>query len=119
KPGGLVIVTTPYSTAFRETLVDRQVYERQGEGRKFFERHYDDETLRQRLLEPAGGDVLSLEYWGERALSGERLLSVLGPLRTPLSPAEALLAKLCLRQVDLQAPGVNPLAVFFTLGKRG
>ena len=45
KPGGLVVITTPYDRSYRETFVDGPVYERGQKGSEpvFFERHYDDD----------------------------------------------------------------------------
>ena len=56
KPGGLIAVTVPYDGAYRETFVDGDVYERTAGGGPpiFFERHYDEATLHERLLSVPG-----------------------------------------------------------------
>jgi SAM-dependent methyltransferase len=118
KPGGLVVVTTPYDVSYRETFVDGSVYERVGRPgeRLFFERHYDAAALEERLLRVEGTRLVNLELWGEAGLPVERLLHRLGRGRDLLSPVEALLAGLFLRPVREKERG-RPLAAFFTLMK--
>lgn len=117
RPGGLVVVTTPYARTFGETYVDRAVYERpQVDGKPvFFERHYDDDALRRRLLSVPGTEVANLELWGEGAVRGERILTRLGRLRDALSPIEAFLSAAFLRRVE--NGNSTPMAAFFTLKK--
>ena len=118
KPGGLVVVTTPYAAEYRETMVRRSVYERNvskpGES-LFYERHYDRASLAGRLLEPAGAVTVDLELWGENTLRVERLLRRAGPIRTVLSPLEPLLGALFLRRTETSPD--NSMAAFFTLQK--
>lgn len=117
KPGGLIVVTVPYDTTYRETFVEGGVYERTAEDGQpiFFERHYDEATLRERLLSVPGAELVDLELWGERILPMERVLTRLGLLAIPLSPFEILFAGLFLTRIsDGQA---NPRAAFFTLKK--
>jgi SAM-dependent methyltransferase len=118
KPGGLIVITTPYGTAYRETFVQRRVYEREQEGNKpiFFERHYDREALERRLLSAGGARVVDLELWGEGTIRMERILSRLGRLRDVLSPFEAVLSATCLRPVS-GGQAAHPMAAFFTLQK--
>ena len=119
KPGGTVVVTTPYDQRYRETFVNRAVYERRqvGSDPVFFERHYDDRALAERLFGAVAADVAQLEYWGERRVRVERLLTMLGRLRLAVLPMEALLAAIFLRQVESPTVG-HRMAVFFTLRKR-
>jgi SAM-dependent methyltransferase len=118
KPGGLVVVTTPYDLRYRETFVDGSVYERQQEAREpvFFERHYDEVTLQERLLTPSGADLLDLQLWGEGSVRVEGILSNLGPVRLPVSPFEAMLSAMFLRRVH-PGNGGHAMAAFFTLRK--
>lgn len=118
RPGGIVIVTTPYDRQYRETFVDGPVYERDNTSpgqRVFFERHYDRDSLQRRLLQVTGTRLVNLELWGEQIMSAETVLSRLGRARTALSPLEALLGRMCLRRVD--GTSVRPMAAFFTLQK--
>ena len=119
RPGGVVIVTVPFDRSYRETFVDGPVYERRpaGSERVFFERHYDHEALRQRLLTCPGADLVDLAFWGEGALRTEALMGRLGPLRIPLSPLEAFLAIGLLRRVEPDG-AAHPMAAFFTLRRR-
>jgi SAM-dependent methyltransferase len=118
KPGGLIVVTVPYEAEYRETFVQQSVYERQQMESEaiFFERHYDDDTLAARLLEPSGCRLLDMEKWGETSLRVESLLQRAGPLRLPASPFEALLSSMFLHRLRPGGPG-RPMAVFFCLQK--
>lgn len=118
KPGGLIVVTVPYDRTYRETFVERPVYEREQHGTEavFFERHYDAATLQRRLIGPSGAEPVHVETWGEPSISIEKLLSAAGPLRIPLSPLEAGLSRLFLHPVAPDG-AVRPMAAFFTLRK--
>ena len=116
KPGGLVVVTTPYDRRYRETFVNGPVYERRQIGSEpvFFERHYDDASLSERLLAATTARIADLQYWGERRARVERLLGAMGRFRLALLPIEALLASAFLRQVEPTSAD-HPMAAFFTL----
>lgn len=118
KPGGFVVVTTPYDRKYRETFVDGPVYERKQVACEpvFFERHYDEESLARRLTDAVGASLVDREFWGEGVVRGEALLSRLGRLRLAVSPIEWLLSVAFLRRVQ-QNGRARPMAVFFTLGK--
>ncbi len=94
KPGGMVVVTTPCDEQYRETFVNRPVYERGQEGGKpvFYERHYDKGTLMERLLNSAQTKLVGLEFWGEDAVRMENLMIRLGAARLFLSPIEPFLS---------------------------
>jgi SAM-dependent methyltransferase len=119
RPGGVITVTVPYDREYRETFVNGPVYERgavDGEP-VFFERHYDRDTLKTRLLDAGAADVVDVSLWGEGSVRMESLLTRLGPLRLPLSPLEGLLSAIVLRQVQPDGPG-HPMAAFVTLQHR-
>ena len=55
KPGGTCVITVPFASRAFEVRKSEDVYERKFEGEPlFFQRHYDDDSLRRRLLEPSG-----------------------------------------------------------------
>ena len=114
KVGSRIVVTVPYAERYRESFLERRVYERDfAEGRPvFYQRHYDDASLRDRLLTVSDTRVVDLQIWGEGRIRVERMLERAGMLRTALSPLEPLLAMLSLRRA---AVGVVPMAAFFTL----
>lgn len=120
RPGGLIVVTVPFDSSYRETFVDRSVYDRRQRGSQpvFYERHYDQDALESRLFGPSGAELMDQELWGEGAVRVERILGRAGKLRTALSPLEPLLSLLFLRRVE---PGgqAHAMAAFFTLRKRG
>ena len=115
RPGGRIAVTVPYDREYRETFVSGRVYDRDLGERTFFERHYDDVTLQTRLLSVANAHVDRFELWGEGPISGERILSALGPARTLVSPLEGAMAATLLRRVTSRKD--RPMAAFFTLVK--
>jgi SAM-dependent methyltransferase len=118
RPGGVVVVTVPFDREYRETFVERSVYERERSGaeRVFYERHYDREALETRLLKVAAAKVESCEVWGEKGLRAEAMLAGIGRLRIAASPLEPLLAALFLHNSD-KVPTIRPMAAFVTLRK--
>jgi len=118
RPGAPVVITVPYARTYGETFVARNVYERSREGNElvFFERHYDEKALQERLLSIPGVEVVDVSLWGESWLRMERFLEQIGRLRSLLAPFEPMLAALCLRQLDGREGGV-PMAAFITLRK--
>lgn len=116
RPGGRIVVTVPYGENYREDWVNRQVYERRQDGDQavFYQRHYDEGTLRERLLEPADTEVLNVETWGERGLPVERLLDGARWMRGGLSPFEPLLSMLFLQRCRGISDNRSK-AAFFTL----
>ncbi|HWC74521.1 MAG TPA: class I SAM-dependent methyltransferase [Gemmatimonadales bacterium] len=120
KPRGIVVVTVPYDVTYRETFVPGPVYERRPVGSEpiFFERHYDEAALADRLLGSPFAEVVDVSYWGEGMVRAESLLNRLGPAALPLSPLQALFATLWLRRVRPSANGRHPMAAFFTLRRR-
>ncbi len=69
KPGGIIVITVPYDRSYRETFVQHSIYERKQVGVEpvFFERHYDDSTLADRLLKRVPAELVDVEFWGEGA----------------------------------------------------
>lgn len=118
KPGGLVVVTTPFDRTYRETFVDRPVYERARHGSEpvFYQRHYDEPALRERLLSVSGVELVDRELWGEGRVRVEQALMRWRKVRTLLSPLEPAMALLSLRKVGAH-DGTNPMAAFFTFRK--
>jgi SAM-dependent methyltransferase len=118
KPGGRVIITVPFDRQYRETWVRRPVYEREqsGDTTVFYQRHYDEVTLSDRLVAPSGAQLEDLQLWGEGRIPGERLLTRMGKLDVLIGPAHALISAACLRRLDGQAAG-RPMAAFLTLRK--
>ncbi len=99
RPGGRIVITTPYGLEYRETFVQRDVYERARAGNQsvFYERHYDDAALQQRVLSVAGAILIDLRLIGESGVQVERFITKSRLRRTLLSPFEAPLAIMNLR----------------------
>lgn len=118
RPGGRIVITTPYATAYRETFVNRGVYERsqRGDSPVFYERHYDDAALQKRVFGIKDVRVVDRQLWGERGPRVEHALTRSRRLRTLLSPFEPLLSIVSLRAL---APAEGrPMAAFLTLERR-
>ena len=68
KKGGIAIIELPYSLKAYDTFLHQDIYERKFEGKPvFYERHYDEETLYKRIINPAS--QLKLK---EKIIIGER-----------------------------------------------
>ena len=113
KPGGRIVVTTPYDVKYREDTVPGSFSGRAGES-MIWERHYDEEALERRLIGALPGRCLDRQLWGEGRTSGEAILLKLRAWRSFVSPVEAALAGALLMRVG---PGVRPMAAFFTTEK--
>ena len=119
RPGGLVVITTPFDSKYRETFVDGDVYERHANDATpvFFERHHDWQSLHDRLIAPSGARLLDLELWGERpGWSMENFLGRHPRFRILLSPFEAAFASRFLMKTS-RGGATAAKAAFFALQK--
>lgn len=114
RSGGLIVGTVPFDSSYRETYVEHDVYSREAQGETiFYQRHYDLDALRDRLVESSSLRLLDLEIWGERL----RLEDVLGssvPVNVLTLPIQPLLARCSLCRTTVGGPH-RPKAAFFTL----
>ena len=94
KPGGLVVVTLPYASAYREDWRDAPVYADQGdaEGRHFFQRRYDDARV-ERLVSAAPGLELVSSRVSRLEPNLNEFYTRTFPLLVPLGPFFGLLAR--------------------------
>jgi SAM-dependent methyltransferase len=102
RPGGLAAITVPFTGgAYREDWVAGDVFEREGEGRpNFYQRHYDQATLRSRLIEPSGLEVVETAYFGEPGVRFEPSWNrVPMTWKAPLLWAQPFLAQAFLRRL--------------------
>ena len=118
RPGGRVVVTTPFSEKYEEVFVNHSVYERaqEQEAAVFYERHYDEAALQERLLKVQGARVIHLAFWGERGLRWDHLMMQHRTIRKCLSPLEPILGAATLREVTATSGG-RRMAAFVTLEK--
>ncbi len=103
KPGGVCCLTVPFANHFWEETIAREIYYKKPvEGKPvFFQRHYDDDALRKRLIEPSGMHLLALEHFGERGFPFERLNRRLPKfIKIPLAFGGPVFSKLFLHNVD-------------------
>ena len=102
KPGGVVALTVPFAAAYVEEMVAEDVYERHRQGQElvFFQRRYDDEALRERLITPSGLEVLGITYFGEPVFRFEPLWNRIPlALRLPVLWTAPILARMLLREL--------------------
>jgi SAM-dependent methyltransferase len=103
KPRGICCLTVPFASRYRESTIDHELYfKKPADGKPiFYERHYDPESLRSRLIEPSGLESLRTEYYGERWFAYERFCGLLPrSLRVMLSPFGWMCSKLFLCKLD-------------------
>ena len=108
RPGGRCLVTVPFAPQGREEFRRPDFYwagptvtptagpAAAGAAPVFYQRRYDEASLRRRLIEPSGLRTVSLAYIGERVLTRAprvQLVDFLKPWSGPLHP---LLAWVCL-----------------------
>jgi ubiquinone/menaquinone biosynthesis C-methylase UbiE len=100
EPGGRLLLTVPFAKVGRDEYVDAgrfywsRVSERAADGRAFFQRRYDEQALRDRLIEPSGLHVEAIRYHGERVLLdhperevNDFLPAIAGPFHPSLAKA--------------------------------
>jgi SAM-dependent methyltransferase len=103
KPGGLLTLTVPFSSAgYHEEFLDGRVYERGEKGQAtFYQRHHDMDSLRSRLIEPSGLTLLDMTFFGEPRVPFERYWNRI-PMKwkAPLLWAQPFLARLLFKQLQ-------------------
>jgi SAM-dependent methyltransferase len=118
KVGGLAVVTVPYNSTYKETFVDRSIYQRAYLGKPvFYERHYDRSSLHARLIAPSGLNLKRREYFGETGLRFERIWDFL-PLsvKAVFAWMTPMFSALFIRKVD-DSVNKGAKSVFFVLEK--
>jgi SAM-dependent methyltransferase len=118
KPGGLVALTVPYSAAgYRETFRNQSVFEReQVDGAPiFYQRHYDEAALFDRIVVPSGLKLVAIDYFGEPGIKYERRWGRLpSVLRVPLAWTQPFAAQLFLKPLP-PSRSADALGVCVTL----
>jgi SAM-dependent methyltransferase len=111
KVGGVCCLTVPFATQYREDRIEPTLYYkfnyllRQNEAALgepvFWQRHYDAEALRARLIAPSGLSVSATEYYGERWFPFEQFYQSLPlALRVLFSVPGPAFSKLLLYKLD-------------------
>jgi SAM-dependent methyltransferase len=102
RPGGVATLTVPFRAAgCQDEFVKGAVFERDADGTStFYQRRYDVEALRTRLVEPSGLVLTDTTYFGEPSVRFEAVWNRI-PMRwkVPLLWAQPFLAKLFLKPV--------------------
>jgi hypothetical protein len=103
KPGGLVALTVPFAaTGYCEEFVDGPVYERNElEKPTFYQRRHDLDSLRKRLIEPSGLELVQMTFFGEPRIPFERYWNRI-PMKwkVPALWAQPFLARLLLKPLQ-------------------
>jgi SAM-dependent methyltransferase len=104
RPGGVATLTVPFrADGYQDEFINGVVFERDGDGSPtFYQRRYDVEALRTRLVEPSGLVLTDTTYFGEPRVRFEAVWNRI-PMRwkVPLLWAQPFLAKLFLKPVGL------------------
>ena len=75
RPGGIAVLTVPFSLAPREVWVDHDLYGQRYEGTSlFYEYRFDLEMLERRVIGPSGLRLRSLTFLGEPGFKMTRLV---------------------------------------------
>ena len=125
KPGGLVCLTVPWSDQgyvedFQTKGDDAYWVEGGSEERVFYQRVYDRDSMKKRLLGQHGLDVIDVSFWGERRIAVED--AILSPrlprlARYAMLPAHFALNRMFLRPLGETEPSRKKVACV-TLRKR-
>ncbi len=118
KAGGLAVLTVPYDVKYRETFVNKGVYQRAYLGKPvFYQRHYDSVSLMERLIEPSGLTVKRIEYFGETGFRFERVWDSLPlAIKAIFGWMRPLFSTLFIRKIDNPALE-GAMAAFLVLEK--
>jgi SAM-dependent methyltransferase len=102
KPGGTFSFSVPFSAAgYREEFLRGPVYERDEKDQPtFYQRHHDMDSLRSRLIEPSGLELVDMTFFGEPRVSFEPYWNRI-PMKwkAPLLWAQPFLARLFLKRL--------------------
>lgn len=119
KPSGRAAITVPFDAAgYREEMVNDDVYERSSNGQPtFYQRHYDLESLYERLIKPSGLRLERIVWFGEPHVRFEPIWNRI-PMtwKLPLLWAQPFLAKLFLRRL-CESQQASACGVAFALVK--
>lgn len=103
RPGGRVVLTVPFDGhGYREEMVNVDVYERASEGRPtFYQRHYDNVSLSDRLVMPSGLTLERVVWFGEPKVRFEPVWNAVPMMwKLPLLWAQPFIAQLFLRRLE-------------------
>jgi SAM-dependent methyltransferase len=125
KPGGLVCLTVPWSDRgyieeFHAPGASAYWVKTTDQRAVFYQRAYDHDSLRERLIDHEGLDLVDLSFWGERRIAVEDML--LNPrlpraMRHAMLPAHFVLNRLFLCPLGETEPSRKKVACL-TLRKR-
>lgn len=118
KPGGRLVFSVPIAKAHRDVFVETDVYNRKYVGKpEFYERHYDQRSLQDRLIGPSGARLVAMEAFGESGFQfgakvafreGIGLEGALKPLRWTMP----FFARRFIRTVSLETPPPRSFCCF-------
>jgi ubiquinone/menaquinone biosynthesis C-methylase UbiE len=102
KPGGLCCLTVPAGLDYsEETIAEEIYYKKPMDGKPiFYQRHYDWEALRKRLVDPSGLQPTRVIWYGERWVHYEKLYAGLPRfLKVPLAAGGPVCSRLFLHPI--------------------
>ncbi|UCH88155.1 MAG: class I SAM-dependent methyltransferase [Thermoplasmata archaeon] len=103
KKNGRVVITVPFKSEYQESFRDYSFWDKSFEGEKiFYQRHYDLEALKERLIEPSKLKLEKLELYGEPGYRFQNMILMKVPLavRAGFSIASPLIQKHYIKQLE-------------------
>lgn len=104
KPGGVLVLTVPYSNTYWEEYVGKEIY---GEGREpaksvFFARYYDEDSLMKRLISPSKLQLHRKQYFTEMLFSFNQFYDRFFPFSMLFAPLFPVLYWINVKEVSNQ-----------------
>jgi hypothetical protein len=118
KTGGRLAFSVPIAIRHTDVSVNSDVYDRKfGGAPVFYERHYDSQSIHDRLIGPSGATLLSLEAFGEPGFEFGRRVAYrkwigLGGLLKPLRWTMPWFAHRFIKPVPLEGPPLRSFCCF-------
>jgi SAM-dependent methyltransferase len=110
KAGGIVVISVPYNYELcAEVYMNApELYGRKGPGLLWWQRVYNDQQLLDRIIEPSGLSLLTIDYFGEPTLPiGRYWYTTRSILRKGMGILTPLLSYLFLKVVEKEKIGMN------------
>ncbi len=101
KPGGILVLTVPFSNSHREFYIDKNVYgeKRKDEGKVFFARYYDEDSLKRRVIDASNLQLDKKQYFTEIIFPFNRFYARFFPMSMLLAPFFPFLYLINIREV--------------------
>jgi SAM-dependent methyltransferase len=103
KKGGRAVITVPFNHEYKESFRDYTFYDRKYEGEKvFYQRHYNSDALKKRLIKPSKLKLVFIELYGEPGYRFQQKILMRMPkaLRAGMSIASPMFQRKYIKKID-------------------